>query len=152
MGRFLLENTRSAPRLSLYRLGPTPSCTLSEGGLESLPQRALRAVPRSIHYLERESYVDGNRASDRAQAQKSARFTATKKRSLSWNPVQQQQPPGMWAACLLKLPRAPSHPALYVPASSVKNGNKSAFLLVVRIKEDNFAKHLGMVPGIWLPD
>ena len=45
-----------------------------------------------------------------------------------------------------------NHPALYVPASSVKNGNKSAFLLVVRIKEDNFAKHLGMVPGIWLPD
>ena len=45
-----------------------------------------------------------------------------------------------------------NNPALYVPASSVKNGNKSAFLLVVRIKEDNFAKHLGMVPGIWLPD
>lgn len=64
-----------------------------------------------VQTLERESYVDGNRASDRAQAQKSARFTATKKRSLSWNPVQQQQPPGMWAACLLKLPRAPSHPA-----------------------------------------
>lgn len=84
MGRFLLENTPSTPRLSLYRLGPTPLCTLSEeGGLESLPQRALMAVPRSIHYLERESYVDGNRASDCAQAQKSARFTATNKKTLT---------------------------------------------------------------------
>lgn len=37
-------------------------------GLESLPQGALRAVPTSSHYLERESYVDGHRSSDGAQA------------------------------------------------------------------------------------
>lgn len=45
---FLHTQCRSRPRI------PTP--------------KALRAVPTSTHYLERESYVDGNRASDRAQA------------------------------------------------------------------------------------
>ena len=34
----------------------------------------------------------------------------TKKHSLSWNPVQQQEPPGTWAARLPKPPQAPSHP------------------------------------------
>lgn len=60
----------SAPRrLSLYRVSHIPSCTLRVvAGLESPPQKGLRAVPTSIHYLERESYVDGNRASDCAQA------------------------------------------------------------------------------------
>lgn len=49
--------------------GQTPSCILRvQAGLEPPLQRNLRAVPTSTRYLERESYVDGNRASDRAQA------------------------------------------------------------------------------------
>lgn len=53
------------PSIGWARLLPA---LMVEAGLQSPPQRAPRTVPTSTHYLERESYVDGNRSSDCAQA------------------------------------------------------------------------------------